>query len=147
MKKRIAAALAAFLCLCGLTACSGQENGLQNGYYTAQAAEFSHGWKEFVTITVRGGRITAVGYNAINESGFVKSWDNDYMNAMKSVTGTYPNEYTRSYAAQMLERQDADIDAISGATSSAGSFRKLAEAVLDQSRQGNSQTVIVDTAE
>ena len=28
-----------------LTACGGQDT-LQDGYYTAQAAEFSHGWKE-----------------------------------------------------------------------------------------------------
>lgn len=28
-----------------LTAC-GDQSGLQDGYYTAQMAEFNHGWKE-----------------------------------------------------------------------------------------------------
>ena len=35
-----------------LTACGGQDT-LQDGYYTAQAAEFSHGWKEYITILVK----------------------------------------------------------------------------------------------
>ena len=34
-----------------LTGC-GDKAALQDGYYTAQAAEFSHGWKEYITIMV-----------------------------------------------------------------------------------------------
>ena len=30
-----------------LTGC-GEQTGLQDGYYTAQASEFSHGWKEYI---------------------------------------------------------------------------------------------------
>lgn len=42
--------IAIFLCLMMtllLTAC-GDQAGLQDGYYTAQAEEFSHGWKEYI---------------------------------------------------------------------------------------------------
>ncbi len=129
-----------------LTACGGQA-GLQDGYYTAQAAEFSHGWKEYITIMVKGGSIVSVEYNAENASGFIKSWDNAYMQTMFHAEGTYPNEYTRYYANQLLERQGkGEIDALAGATSSYGTFQILAQAVLEQARQGDSSIMIVDTS-
>ena len=69
------------------------------------------------------------------------------MQNMLHVTGTYPNEYTRYYANQLLEGQGAgNIDAISGASSSHGSFQLLAKAVLEQARLGDSSTVVVNTA-
>jgi len=146
MKRIFAMLLSLLMTAALLTACGGQA-GLQDGYYTAQAAEFSHGWKEYITILVKGGSIISVEYNAENASGFIKSWDNAYMQNMLHTSGTYPNEYTRFYAAQLLERQEADrIDALSGATSSYGSFQKLAAAVLEQARKGDSSIVFVDTA-
>ena len=116
-----------------LTGC-GEQTGLQDGYYTAQASEFSHGWKEYITIMVKGGNIVSV--------------DNTYMQAMLHSAGTYPNEYTRFYASQLLDGQgDGEIDALTGATSSYGSFQKLAAAVIEQAKQGDSSIVIVDMAE
>ena len=126
-----------------LTACGGGTE-LQDGYYTAQAGEFSHGWKEYITILVKGGEIISVEYNAENASGFIKSWDNAYMQTMLHSNGTYPNEYTRYYANQLLEGQgEGNIDAISGASSSHECFQKLAQAVLEQARKGDSSVVIV----
>ncbi len=129
-----------------LTAC-GEQTGMQDGYYTAQASEFSHGWKEYITIMVKGGSIVSVEYNAENASGFIKSWDNAYMQNMLHVEGTYPNEYTRYYAGQLLEGQGKEeIDALTGATSSYGSFQKLEAAVIEHAMQGDSSIAIVDTA-
>ena len=129
-----------------LAGCGGG-SGLQDGYYTAQAQEFSHGWKEFVTIMVKGGEIVSVEYNAENASGFIKSWDNAYMQTMLHSNGTYPNEYTRYYARQFQEDQNADsIDALTGASSYHSSFQLLSEAVLEQARQGDSSVRVVDTS-
>ena len=67
---------------------------------------------------------------------------------MLQVEGTYPNEYTRYYAGQLLEGQGKeDIDALSGATSSYGSFQKLEAAVLEQAKKGDSSIALVDTVE
>ena len=144
--KRILSLVLALLLAVSLTACSGQA-GLQDGYYTAQAAEFSHGWKEFITIMVKGGSIVSVEYNAENASGFIKSWDNAYMQNMLHSNGTYPNEYTRYYAGQLLKGQgEGTIDALAGASSSHSSFQKLAAAVVEQARKGDSSIVFVDTA-
>ena len=129
-----------------LAAC-GDQDTLQDGYYTAQAAEFSHGWKEYITILVKDGSIISVEYNAENASGFIKSWDNAYMQTMLHSNGTYPNEYTRDYASQFLEGQGTgEVNAITGASSSYGSFQKLSAAVLEQARKGDSSVVFVDTS-
>ncbi len=96
---------------------------------------------------MKGGNIISVEYNAENASGFIKSWDNAYMQTMLHENGTYPNEYTRYYAGQLLDGQgEGSIDALTGATSSHGTFRVLAQAVLEQARQGDSSIVFVDTA-
>ena len=131
-----------------LTACREQQSGLQDGYYTAQAADFHFGWKEYITIMVKGGNIVSVEYNAENPSGFIKSWDNAYMQTMLHSNGTYPNEYTRYYAGQLLEGQgEEEIDALSGASSSWGSFQKLEAAVIAQAMQGDSSIAIVSMDE
>ena len=102
MKRIFAMLLSLLMTAALLTACGGQA-GLQDGYYTAQMSQFSHGWKEYITILVKGGSIISVEYNAENASGFIKSWDNAYMQNMLHSNGTYPNEYTRYYAGQLLE--------------------------------------------
>ncbi len=143
--KRIGSLVLIALLLISLTACS-EETGLQDGYYTAQADQFSHGWKEYITIMVKGGSIVSVEYDAENLSGFIKSWDNAYMQTMLHSNGTYPNEYTRYYAGQLLEKQeDTELDVLAGASTSYGSFYQLAEAVLEQALNGDSSIVIVDT--
>ena len=144
--KRILRAVLLLVLMLSLTAC-GEQSGLQDGYYTAQASEFSHGWIEYITMMVKGGSIVSVEYNAENASGFIKSWDNTYMQTMLHAQGTYPNEYTRYYAGQFLAGQGEEkIDALTGATSSYGSFQKLAVAVIEQAKQGDSSIVIVDTS-
>lgn len=130
-----------------LLAGCGKNEELQDGYYTAQASEYNFGWKEYVTIMVKGGRIVSVEYNAENASGFIKSWDNAYMQNMLHSDGTYPNEYTRYYAGEFLEKQGKEeIDALSGATSSYDSFQMLEAAVLEQARKGDSSIIFVDTS-
>ena len=146
--KRIKICILSFLLMAAFLTGCGDQTGLQDGYYTAQAADFSHGWKEYITIMVKGGSIVSVEYNAENPSGFIKSWDNAYMQNMLHAAGSYPNAYTRYYAGQLLETQNEhDIDALSGATSSYGSFQKLAAAAIKQAMQGDSSIVIVDTSD
>lgn len=135
------------LLLVFLLAGCGKTEGLQDGYYTAQASEYHFGWKEYVTIIVKGGRIVSVEYNAENASGFIKSWDNAYMQSMLHINGTYPNEYTRYYAGQLLEEQsESGVDAITGASSSHKTFLLLARAVLEQAKKGDSSIAIVNIA-
>lgn len=123
----------------------GSSGGLKDGYYTAEMSEFSHGWKEYLVIQVCHGNIVSAEFNAKNESGFIKAWDNSYMQNMISQQGTYPNKYTREYVQQLLEEQaNIQVDAVTGASTSGNNFVKLADAVLKQAARGDSQTVRVE---
>ncbi|MDR1931406.1 MAG: FMN-binding protein [Spirochaetales bacterium] len=126
--------------------CSGGDSGLHDGYYTAEAARFdSHGWKEFVTICVRNSKIITIEYNAKNPSGFIKSWDMDYMRHMSKVEGTYPNEYTRIYASRLLDKQNPEeLDVVTGATESYEKFKQLASAVISQAKAGDTHVAAVE---
>lgn len=128
-----------------LLSCAKNSSVLYDGYYTAEVAEFDkHGWKEYITVCVSGGQIILVEYNAYNHSGFIKSWDINYMREMNEIDGTYPNAYTRYYSRQFLEKQGTDgIDALSGATQSYTVFISLAKAVLKNAKEGNNKTALV----
>ena len=144
MKRLLTFTLIFLLFVLPLTACR-EETELQDGYYTAQAKDFSHGWKEYITIMVKGGSIVSVEYNAENASGFIKSWDSAYMQTMLHSNGTYPNEYTRYYAAELIEKQNSsDLDALTGATTSGNNFMRLTAAVIEQAIAGDPDTRIVE---
>ena len=137
--------LAIAVFLLPMLSCGRSYNTLKDGYYTAVAAVFDdYGWKEYVTICVSGGRIILAEYDAYNSSGFIKSWDMDYMRVMEAQDGTYPNAYTRYYSSNLIERQSTSgIDALSGASHSFPSFISLADTVLKNAAEGNNKTTIV----
>ena len=125
-----------------LAGCGGSK--MKDGYYTAEMAEFSHGWKEYICIQVKDDTIVSAEFNAKDASGFIKAWDNEYMRNMGTVTGNYPNQYTREYVRQLIEGQkDTEIDTMAGATNSGDNFRKLMPAVIEQAKKGDSMTVQV----
>lgn len=144
MKKYIFSGLlciAIAFCLCGCS--SGSK--MKDGFYTAEMSDFSHGWKEYLCIMVKNDTIVYAEFNAKDPSGFIKAWDNAYMKNMVSVSGTYPNEYTRNYVSQLINTQNPDeVDAISGASTSGGNFLKLSAAVIEQAKKGDSTTVTVE---
>lgn len=142
-KKCLAICLILMTMLASLTGCGMSE--LKDGYYTAEMKDFSNGWREYVCIQVKNDTIVSAEFNAKNESGFIKAWDNVYMESMKGIMGTYPNEYTREYVQQLLDQQkEIEVDAITGATTSGNNFKKLVAAVLEQARKGDSSVVIVE---
>jgi major membrane immunogen (membrane-anchored lipoprotein) len=123
-------------------------SGLVDGYYTAEMAESPHGWTEFLTIYVNNGRVVTAEYDARNSSGFIKSWDMDYMRRMSAEDGIYPNQYSRYYTGELIARQGTDgMDAISGATDSYRSFKALARAALEHARSGDDAVAFVKTPE
>lgn len=149
MKKKIAIGLVLVILVLTALALMLRQNprGMKDGYYTAEMAEFDeYGWKEYLCIQIKKGKIVSAEFNARNASGFIKAWDNSYMKNMLTVTGTYPNKYTREYVQKLLDQQmDTDIDAISGASNSGNNFKKLAAVAVEQAKKGNSNTKIVES--
>lgn len=141
--------LGLFFCII-ISACgdSKGETGFVDGYYTATMSDYSFGWKEYVTICVMDHKIVNVEYNARNKAGFIKSWDSAYMRNMNAVQGTYPNRYTRDYAAQLLQNQgEKEIDMLAGASSSGGNFQMMAAALLESAKSGDSEIKIIQSPE
>ena len=127
-----------------LTGCSNHST-MKNGFYTAEMSDYSHGWKEYLCIMVKNNSIVYAEFNAKDPSGYIKAWDNAYMQNMYTVNGTYPNEYTRTYVAQLIETQNPDnVDAISGASNSGSNFLKLSNAVINQAKKGDSSIIVVE---
>ncbi len=124
---------------------AGCGNKMKDGYYTAEMAEFSHGWKEYVCIQVKDDTIVSAEFNAKDASGFIKAWDNEYMRNMGTDTGNYPNQYTREYVRQLIEGQkETEVATMTGATHSGDNFRKLIPVVIEQARKGDSTTAQVE---
>ncbi|MDR2480247.1 MAG: FMN-binding protein [Treponema sp.] len=126
--------------------CAADTSVLKDGFYSAQAAEFdTFGWKEYVSLRISGGRIIVVEYDSFTSSGFIKSWDMNYMRTMNALNGTYPNAYTRFYAGQLLKYQDTrKVDMLTGATTSYHAFIRLVEAAMESARHGFNETRMVD---
>jgi major membrane immunogen (membrane-anchored lipoprotein) len=145
MQKKGKTIFTLFFLALGFFSCNESASVLKDGYYTACAAEFdAYGWKEYVTIRVSEGHVIVVEYNAFNPSGFIKSWDMDYMRQMNAKDGTYPSQYTRYYGSQFLNLQKTDgIEALSGATASYRIFLSLADAALENARRGKTEAALV----
>lgn len=142
MKRKICFALLTAVLLLG--GC-GSRGEIKDGFYTAEMSGYSHGWKEYVCIMVKNNKIVYTEFNAKDPSGYIKAWDNAYMQNMAPVSGTYPNEYTRYYAAELIENQSSSgVDTLTGATSSGNNFIQLTAAAIEQAKQGNTDTVVVE---
>ena len=118
---------------------------LRDGYYTAEEIGSYRGWREYLTIYVSNGKIVTCEYNAKNASGFIKSWDMDYMRNMKETCENYPDKFARNYVHALLANQTSSgIDAMSGATESHRAFIALAGAALASALAGDYEVVFVD---
>lgn len=143
-KRKFVVMMVVIFCL-WLTGCGNASGTMKDGYYTAEMGSFSHGWKEYVCILVKNDRIISIEFNAKDPSGFIKAWDNNYMENMKTINGTYPNEYTRLYGNSLIELQDIGaVDIVTGATTSGDNFYRLVDAAIEQAKEGNPEVIVVD---
>ena len=137
-----------------VTLCGCQNTGdqtLTDGTYRAEMSAESHGYKDYVEITVTGGKIDAVVFDAVAADGKRKSEDDEYKNAMiagnrnAGVAETYPAVYMKQLADQLLETQKIDqVDTVAGATTSSDDFKTLVQALMGNLKSGNTQTVVVN---
>ncbi|MDZ7794500.1 MAG: FMN-binding protein [Spirochaetia bacterium] len=126
---------------------AGAEGMWRDGTYEAQGGEFSHGWKNSVSIVVENGYIVNAHFDAIPEEG-------DKMKYLASVQGDYgmvANSDAQSAwyvqadkaAAKLLEMQDpgkilksgGGVDAISGVSVTIAPHFELAQKALSGKRR------------
>ena len=142
MKRLVAVILAAVAAACLMAGCS---SGMKDGVYKAQYKDYDdHGWKDYVSITVEGGQITSVDYDAMNQDGAKKSEDTAYRESMEPVSNTYPAKFYKELEDQLTEMQDPKkVDAVTGATTSSNDFKILATEAIKAAKSGNTDTVEV----
>ncbi|MFA9380679.1 MAG: FMN-binding protein [Acetanaerobacterium sp.] len=141
MKKIISIAVVAATLTLALAGCSG---GYKNGTYKAEAAEYSHDWKDYVIVSVSGGDVTIQEYDSLNAAGEKKSEDAEYREAMEPVSGTYPGKYFPDIIAEYEAKGSVDkMDSITGATNSTDSFKALVTAALENAKKGDTATATV----
>lgn len=149
MKKIISITLSVILAGMAFVGCTPSNNAMKDGTYRAEMSEAdSHGWTDFVEITVSGEKITAVDYDSLDADGNRKSESPDYDEAMKGAgSTTYPSKFMPELEAALVEKQDATkVDAIAGATQSSDSFKLLVKELKGNMSSGKTDVVKVKPA-
>ena len=154
MKKKYFAVLAVAILAGALTTgCSSNAEGMKDGTYRAEMKEASHGYTDYVEITVKNGKIDTVVYDAVADDGKKKSQDEDYKKSMMDgnknagLPETYPADYMKKLGDSLIEKQNADqVDAVAGATTSTNDFKKLVSALKSNMEKGKTETVVVDNS-
>ncbi|WP_027632658.1 FMN-binding protein [Clostridium hydrogeniformans] len=119
----------------------------KDGKYTAEFDKADErGWKSFVEIEVKDGKIAKATFDDKKEDGTLKSKDEGYNKTMKEQgKKTSPAEYTKTFAESLVKNQDPEkIDTVSGATHSYDSYKKLATGLLkEKAAKGETSTLVM----
>src|SRR5699024_1412231 len=123
--------------------------GLQDGSYRIEDLNFGEtGWKEALEITVDGGKITDATWESVDEEDNNKIEDEDYQETMTNVNDLGPQDFIPDLEGQRGDKQDpADVEVVSGATSTSEKFQDYAQQLVDAAEEGNTDTIEVDNAE
>lgn len=149
-KKVLGLALSAVMALGILSGCGAKDTPkttagtLKDGTFKAEASDFdSKGWKPFVEITVKGGKITESKFDYTNKDGKLKTQDADYNKNMLEKSKTNPQKYSPELAKALVDKQDpAKVDTVAGATSSSKNFKELATKAIEEGAKKGSTTVV-----
>jgi major membrane immunogen (membrane-anchored lipoprotein) len=119
---------------------------LKDGVYKlAEKNLTTNGWKAFIDMTVKGGKITKVNYDFLDKDGKLKSENAAYEKAMKAKSGTGPKEYLPALSKSLIDKQNAEeVDVVSGATHSSHSFRIYAAQLINAAQKGDTTPIEVD---
>lgn len=155
MRKKLLILFSSFLALAALAGCAKAGSGTAataanpvyvDGVYYAEFANFdSRGYKDTLQITVEGGCVTAVVYDAVNEAGGKKNEDTEYGRKMEEAQNTTPSRYSSDLINQYLEYQTSQqVVAVAGATYSSQSFKALLEALEPRMKTGDTTPIAVE---
>ena len=94
---------------------------------------------------MKDGKIVAADYDEISTEGASKQSDAEYNKKMKEFGKvTNPEEAFPALEKAIVEKQSAEVDAFTGATSSSNNFKKLAAKAIENATAGNTEKAIVE---
>jgi major membrane immunogen (membrane-anchored lipoprotein) len=137
MKRTLILIGSVLLVLSLFAACGGGSNGAfpeaSENVKVAEDEFDSHGWKGKIAINFEEGDIASVQYDELNKDGDLKSKDEGYAENMQSASGVTPAEAFEQLQQQLVKSENpAEVDVVSGATSSSERFKELAEKALSE---------------
>lgn len=162
MNRWIKAAVVASLAITLMAGCSSQKEekkeetkveeiakkeavAYKDGTYKASYKDFDdRGWKAFVEITVKDQKIEQAKFDYVNKDQKLKSEDEEYAKAYKKETKITPKEAADAMVKALIEKQDANIDSVAGATHSTENFKALSTKALENAETGKQEEAIIE---
>ncbi len=150
--KILSLALTSVLALTMLAGCGSNEkdaapaSDYKDGKYRAEYDQIDkNGWKAFVELTVKDGKIAEVDYDYLNENKERKSENEAYNTKMMEVAKTNPETYLPALEKALVDKQDAaKIDNITGATHSVDGFKEMVAKLVDEKiKKGDTSTLVI----
>lgn len=119
---------------------------LQDGEYSLVEKNYdANDWKVSIKIVIDSGKIVESDYNYVNADGELKTEDDGYQEFMEGEVGVGPQDYIPTLNDELVEKQDpAEVDIVSGATTSAESFKNYAAQLVNASQKGDTEEIVVD---
>jgi major membrane immunogen (membrane-anchored lipoprotein) len=144
MMKKLALMITAATMIALVSCKKEEESTYKDGTYRAQMAEFSHGWKDFMVVTIVDDAQTSVDFDAMNEEDTT---------LLKSETTfeEYPMDPHPTVWIPQLEAQFMavdilnyeGVDGITGATSASQDADALFGLILEAAKTGDTSTQIL----
>ena len=118
---------------------------MKDGTYTLTEKNDYNGYHTVFSIVVKDGKIAESNYDNVDKNGKSKTKDADYEKNMKKVNKVGPVEYTKALNESLVKTQNpAEVDVVSGATSSSTNFIAYAEQLVNAAQAGNTAPITVD---
>lgn len=121
------------------------EEMYQDGTYRAEFTEYTDGYKDYVEVTIKDGKIDRVEHDGLNENGELKSLDEDLKTRYLSEYQTYPAEFMPIYASSLMDNQTIDmVESYNGTDDEFDSFKRLVEQALMSAKSGKTETATIE---
>ena len=119
---------------------------MKDGTYKLAEKNYSHGYRQVLTMVIKKGKISDFTYDQVNKKGVSKTKNAAYEKQMKKVNKIGPKEYIPKLQKEFIKAKGntEKVQAVSGATESSHSFIAYAEQLINAAQKGKSGTIKVD---
>ncbi|MFC6180691.1 extracellular electron transfer flavoprotein PplA [Lactiplantibacillus daowaiensis] len=118
---------------------------MKDGTYKLAEKNYSHGYRDTFTITVKNNKITKSAFDQVNKKGKSKVDDAAYNKQMKKISKTNPKTYQPALNKSLVKSSDpTKVDVVTGATESSNTFILYAEQLQNAAQKGDTKTISVD---
>lgn len=118
---------------------------IKEGKYSVKEDKYSFwGWKGYLNIEIKNGKIVNVEFDYENKDGKKQSEDENYNKNMYKSKNINPKIFTEKLEKEILLKQSFEkIDSIAGATQSRDKFIEMGKLLMEKSEKGGTGDYIL----